>query len=302
MRQLFILICLLIYPVTSSAITYEVKSAFKYNKQIFDVPLAYPRSPGNLGLSANFTKYKGMDIWYLEGQLGRNIPLVTAEIEDLKLQLGIEAQAWIALGYDDWCFPLLTEDFLLAIPLSFRYGNFSGAFAFKHISAHRGDGMNALLEETLSASERKEYEFYDDIAEDNGMDLVLDETEAYSRDFFSLCLSYDYKIRQIESRIYGHLGYAHKMVPDEIKRWFVGTGFEAVYPSNIIAPYYAQDVTYNQDTDTVDYSGQLGAIIAHEEDDVLAVRFALSVYIGSDRRGQMLGRKEKRINFGIYIQ
>jgi len=269
---------------------------------IFDVPIAHPRSPGNFGVAANFTTYQGLDIWYLEAQLGRNIAIITATIGELELQLGVEAQAWIALGYDDWAFPLLTEDFLIAAPVSFRYGGWSGAFAYKHISAHRGDGMDRLLEETLSAKERKEFEIYDELAEKNGMDLILEESEPYSRDFLSLCVAYDYKIRKIESRVYGHLGYAHKMVPDELKRWYFGTGFEAVYPSEAFAPYYAQDVTYNQDIDTVDYSGQIGAIVAHEDEDLFTFRLAINLYIGSDRRGQMAGRKEKRLSIGFYIQ
>ena len=44
---------------------------------IYDAPIAYPRSSGNFGLSVNYTKYKKIDVMYLEGQFGKNIPLIT---------------------------------------------------------------------------------------------------------------------------------------------------------------------------------------------------------------------------------
>jgi len=295
----FILLCFMSTPALADT---EIEMDAFSSKSIFTEPLAHPRTPGDIGMSINSTRYKGQKIYYFEGVIGRSLPLVTATIGELKLQLSAQASAWIALGYDDWSFPLITEDFFLAAPISFRYKNWSGSIAYNHISAHQGDGMDMLMEETLSEEEQKEFEFYEDLAEDEGMGLTVVDPEAYSRDFISMYVSYERKLGILNSRLYGHLGYVHKMIPEELGRWFVGNGLELRYPHDMWSPYYSQDVTWNEDTDSVDYSGQLGVYIANEEEDIFSFRLAIIAFMGYDRKGQFIGRKDKRIGFGFFVR
>ena len=294
-----LLIFVLHYPIVASA---EVEFDLFGEQQIFDVPLAYPRSPGDMAFSINTSVYKDQRIVYFEGVIGRTIPLSTLTLGDWKFQLGTEGSAWITLGYKDGAFPLLTEDFLLAVPLSFRHNKFSGVLAFNHVSAHLGDGMNVLLEDSLSDEEQREYDLYDDLAEEEGMDLSLSDPEPYSRDFISLYLSYEYTFDGIESRMYFHGGYAHKMIPEKLGRLFIGTGFEAKYPCKYLTLYYSQDVTWNEDSDSVDYSYQFGAYILPEKDDLFTVRVATTGFIGYDRRGQLMNNKIKKFGFGLFIR
>jgi len=270
-------------------------------KSIYKEPMANPRSP-EFGLTINTERYLGKRIGYLEGILGADFPIATFSYDNLKLQFGLQAAGWLDLGYRDGAFPMLTQDFYLGVPFSFRYKDFSGAIKFNHISSHLGDGMDIMLEDTLSKEEKEQYEFYDDIAEDEGMNLSLKGAEAYSRDFMSLHLSYEYTLGSLNTRAYFHAGYVHKMIPEELKRWFFGNGIELVYPLNNTAPYYAQDVTYNQDLDSVDYSSQLGLVMLPHKDTIFNIRFAITTFIGCDRRGQLTGRKLKRIGIGIFIR
>lgn len=266
------------------------------NKPVYDNPIAYVRSP-ELGLSVNKTKYKGQDIAYLEGVIGRSVPVLTLPFENLKLQLGLEAGAWLALGNDGWSFPMITQDFYFSVPLYFRYKNLSGAVKFNHISSHKGDGMDILVEDTIPKEEKEQIE---QIEEQKNVDISLIERVAYSRDFLSLEVAYEYMIRDIKAKSYIHGGYIHNMHPDELGRLFVGGGTELKYETQYINPYYAHDIRYNQDTDSVDYSGQVGIITLTER--LFESRLALTGYIGSDRRGQFVGRKLKQIGIGVFIR
>lgn len=283
--NILLVLAFICYPTSVFAL---ITTDFLDSEQIFEVPLAYPRSSGDIAFSINTSIYNKHRILYFEGVLGRNIPLVTMKSTKIPLQfqLGIEASTWVMLGYKGGAFPLLTEDFLMGVPLSFRYEQFSGALSYKHISAHRGDGLGALLKNTLSEEEQQEYL----------------KPKSYSRDFISLYLSYEYIVNEIESRTYIHIGYAHKMIPSKLGRIFYGTGFEAKYPCKYIVPYYSQDVTWNEDNDSVDYSYQFGTYILPDENNLFTVRVAMIGFVGYDRRGQLTDNKIKRFGLGLFIQ
>ena len=244
----------------------------------------------------------GRDVAYLEAVIGGNIPIITFSYEDFSSQFGVQTAGWFDLGYKDGAFPMLMQDFYLSAPLYFRYSDWSLAFKYNHISSHLGDGMDVLLEHSLSDDERETYKFYDDLAEEEDMNLTLQSPIVYSRDYISVHISYEYKIKSIEMRLYTHIGYVHKMIPDHLKRWFVGSGVEAMYPMTYIAPYYAHDLTRNQDLRSIDYSGQLGVIMFPERKSYFQVRFALTGFVGYDRRGQMLGKTLRRVGFGLFVR
>lgn len=283
--------------------------SFFDEKPLYSEPLANPRSP-DTGAMVKKSRYLGEDVGYLDVSLGKDIPIITIDTANvrgkpLQIQFGLNGGFWATLGYDEGAFPLLTQDFLISVPLEFRWGKFSGAIKFNHISAHLGDGMDGLLEDKLSEKEKDDLDVAEEILEDytgnEEIGIVLKEPFGYSRDFMSLHAAYESEMGVFEHRSYIHVGYAHKMIPDELKRWFFGGGVEAVYPSDKFAPYFATDVTYNQDTDSVDLSSELGAIIMSSQTKRHTFRIAFMSFIGYDRRGQMFGRKMKELGVGFTI-
>jgi hypothetical protein len=89
------------------------------------------------------------------------------------------------------------------------------------------------------------------------------------------------------------------MIPDELKRWAVGGGTELRY-EGFLNPFYTHDIRYNQDVDSIDYSGQIGLITSKGK--LFESRLAFTGYLGSDRRGQFMGRKLKQVGIGFFIQ
>jgi len=269
---------------------------------LYENPLAYRRSPES-SISLKSSRYMGSQIKYFEGALGLQLPIVTLHhLRPHTFQLGVEVASWITLGYQEGAFPLLLHDYLIAVPVSFRSGKFSAAIKYNHISAHLGDGMNQILEENLSGTEKKDYEFYQSIADSVGVDIALKEPLTYSREFISAHVSYEFHMGwDTVGRVYAHGGYIYKIIPRRLKRYFIGNGLEVTF-NTFPFPYLAQDTTYNADTDTLDYSAQAGIILLTREKSSVTLRVAFTGYIGSDRRGQMLGRKLKQIGFGIFLR
>jgi len=146
-----------------------------------------------------------------------------------------------------------------------------------------GDGLDGLLEDNLSENERRDLENAKGVLQNytgnEDVGITLKDPFSYSRDFISLHVAYDSKIGIFDQRTYMHAGYAHKMIPDELKRWFFGSGVEAIYPSGTFAPYFAQDVTYNQDTDSVDLSTEIGAIILSDKTKHHIFRIIITSFI-----------------------
>lgn len=302
---------ILISTLLSSAPSSDVLNFELFNlKPLYREPFAGLRSP-DTGLALCTSKYQKQHVQYFEASLGKNVPIVTAHIKpeifdnELTLQLGLAGGFWATLGYDDGAFPLLTEDFLISIPLEFKFGNFSGAIKFNHISAHLGDGFEGLLEDELSPSDQRDLDNAENLLEDlsgnEEIGITLKEPFSYSRDFMSLHIAYEYKISVLDARTYAHVGYAHKMIPDELRKWFAGTGSEIIYPSGTLAPYYAQDITWNDDTDSVDLSMELGVVVLSSETKYYTLRLAFTGYVGRDRRGQMINNKLKQFGFGFFI-
>ncbi len=259
------------------------------HKPLYENPLANPRSPES-GLALRQSTFFGENVQYLEGMIGTVVPIVNYSNI---WQLGLEGGSWMILGYDTGAFPLLTQDFYFSFPLYFRFYNFSGALKFNHISSHKGDGIDGLIKKKLTKEEKRkltELEQYSNIS------INLIEPIAYSRDYFSIDLAYDRKFVKFNTKTYIKGGHIHKSIPRHLGRWFFGYGAEIKYK----IAFYAHDITYNQDTDSVDYSVQAG--IMANSDSLFECRLAITGYHGSDRRGQFLGRKLKQIGIGVYFR
>ena len=272
------------------------------DKPIYEEPLAYSRATGSY-LLVSTSKYLGQRIAYLDAAIGKDMPIFTWQTDNITLQTGVQASTWITLGYTgELSFPLLTQDFHFAIPLSIRYKSLSGSIRFNHVSAHKGDGIDDLIEEELSGSDKENFEQIEEFGERNGVDVSLVEPLSYSRDFFSGHVSYKCLVDSVEYRHYFHLAYAHKIIPEELNPWLVGGGLEVKRNIGSLTPFVAQDVTWNGDVDSVDLNFMLGTFFGRDDDNIFDIGAAASAYIGSDRRGQLLGRKMKQFSIGFFVR
>lgn len=304
MKLIKLIVCLLVFSSSAKASSFE----WFNDKPIYREPYAYVRTPDS-GVTLNSSEYLEQQVGYIEVSLGKNVPIVTMKSylfgQPLILQTGLAGGMWLTLGYKDGAFPLLTEDFFISAPLEFKLGRFSGAIKFNHISAHQGDGLDGVLEDKLSKNDKSDLDqaedILQDIADDDDVGIVLQEPFSYSRDFFSGHIAFDGRMGLLNTRVYAHGGYAHKIIPKVLNRWFLGSGFEALYPSGIFSPYYAQDITWNGDTDSADLSLELGSVLVSDETKYYTLRVAFTAYIGNDRRGQLIKNRMKQFGFGFFI-
>lgn len=272
------------------------------DKPLYEDPLAYPRATGS-SLMISTSRYLGYRIAYIDAAIGRDLPIVTWQGDSFALQSGVQASTWITLGYDgDISFPLLTQDFHFAFPLSLKYKSITGSIRFNHISAHKGDGIDELVEDNLEGEEKENFEMLERLGERNGVDVSLVEPKSYSRDYMSGHLSYRYSVDGTEYRHYAHLMYAHKIIPDELNPWAVGGGLEVQRQLGSFTPFVAQDVTWNGDVDNVDLSFMIGTFFGKSPDNIFDIGASASAYVGSDRRGQLLGRKMKQFSIGFIVR
>lgn len=298
MKYLVFIIALLL-PIASSA-KREVR--FFKDKPLFEAPLAYPRA-SSTELFLLTSRYKKVRVIYLQGTMGRELPVLTFDINAWDFQIGVETTTWVTLGYPKFgsYFPLLTQDFHFAVPISARYGNIAAMIKYNHISAHKGDGFDDMAQETLSDEEKEEFEQKEEMGEQAGVNVSLTDAELYSRDYVSFHLSHEYLYHGFKTRTYFHTGYAHKIVPDNLNRWFVGYGTELkVYTTDTFTGFYAHDITWHGDTNSVDIAMKWGIIFKEDEDNLFNVGVVLSSFNGRDRRGQLLHRKRMQ-EFGIGI-
>ena len=265
------------------------------NKPIYQNPLAFVRSPES-SIFLKTSTYRGARLKYLEAEIGRTIPIVRLRnrngVFDFDLQLGIEAASWSILGYSEGSFPLITQDFLLAVPLMFKVSSVSGALKFNHISSHVGDGMDLLWDKSLTKEQKEKIE----TIENQGNVSISPPVKNYSRDFWSIEIAQTHDMGFATLKSYVHTGHVHKMIPKHLKRWFVGQGFELRHSSGL---FLADDVRYNQDTDTLDFSAQGGWMF---EGYFAEMRMCVTGYHGSNRRGQFAGQKINEFGLGMFFR
>lgn len=283
------------YLIFVSLLASTAQAKVQYLDGTIDIkePETFFRLP-TCGLSLNNINYRKHRIQYVEASLGKKFPLLTAQNNKLSIQLSASGGAWVSLGYKDGAFPLLTEDFLISLPLSIKYENWSAYVAFNHISAHLGDGFEDLLERDPPKNVDDVIDDTNKNIKDYGYTAKASDKEpfSYSRDFMSAFLMYDYALWSL----YFTAGYAHKIIPEDLERWYVGGGIRIGQDYGHLSPYFSQDLRYNADTDRVDYTGQLGAWIGSRS------RVYAGIFVGKDRRGQLLGRWSEIYTIGVAFE
>lgn len=267
----------LIASLLATSATAKTEIKLLTEELVFKEPIAYPRTP-NFSISIHSTNFLDKNVEYLAGSLGKNFPILTLCLNDYtKIQFGVEAGTWIVLGYDRGMFPLMLQDFLFAFPVAFRYKNTSLALKYNHISAHQGDGFNRMIDKLHSPPVKP---------------IV------YSRDYISVSIAQEFRAGDFQIKPYAQAGYANKMFPKQLGRAFAGGGLEIQYDDL----YFAQDVTWNGDVKSWDFSGQVGKYISRSDENLFDIRFAINFYHGSNRYGQLFSQKLDEFGFGFYFQ
>ncbi len=246
---------------------------FFEREAIFSLPLANPRSPE---LAFEYFPLVSPDQY--QGNLGARIPWVTWEWSGRQVQFGIDGGSWTSIYRGRTNFPVTDADYLIGFPLMYRDGSFSAELSVVHISSHLGDG-----------------------------DRLGRVPFVYSREYFSLRLSQEIDLWPGEIRFYGGGGYIFNVSPP-LDRPSIGGGIEVVVRGEggpllrIVSPYLAADVTWNDDTDSIDQSVQLGTYLFRAPESHVEVRYAWTGYWGSDRRGERLGRNLERYGMGLFFR
>jgi len=272
MKYLILLLSLLIaspaYALVFSALNLE---------PIYQSPVAHPRTP-TLSATTYLSYQNPRKVGYIEVNIGRAINLTswTGAGDHFIGTFGIDLEVgtWLSFGKNRKLnFPLLTEDYYVSLPLSFRVYTITGAFKYNHISAHLGDGMKEPDIRKIT----------------------------FCRDFFSLHLAHELIIQDQLIKSYIHSGWAFNIKPKDIGRWFVGGGVETkwLWPGTV--PFVALDTTWNQDTGSTDISAHIGVETKTRWSN-LVWRTAIISFIGKDRRGQLFGEQLRRIGIGVEIQ
>lgn len=247
------------------------------DQPLYKESMAHPRSPQS-SLSVNYGSLQKQELVFFRGSLGKNIPIVTIRDpnRNMALQLGVQGGAWMDLGYERGAFPLLTQDFLIAIPLSFQYNNWAFQFKYSHLSAHLGDSI---------------YKLKDPIK--------------YSRDFLTLGSSFEINKEDFDYRAYLQGSFIHKMTP-RLPPWSIDIGMEFRIKYDYLPAFFAHNLTWNQDVDSLDYSAQAGVLLWKywkDEKVFFKPRIALTFSpLASDRRGQFFDQRTTEFGISFIVE
>lgn len=256
--------------------------SFFAERALFVPPLANPRSP-EFGIEMRATT--PFDNFTVTA--GARVPVLTVAVGRQAFQIGLDGGVWTELGRDHSgiYFPVYTADYQISVPLMWRMGDWSAEAVVSHISAHRADGFAGPYPVRPSGALRGVFR--------------------YSREFVQAQLSRDMHPAQGWAlRAYAMVGYLIRVAPADLRHGMAGGGFELTAPvlAHAVEPYAALDSTWNEDTGTVDVSGQLGVWLAPAPRAIVQTRFALGFYSGSDRRGQEVGVARERFGIGFYFR
>ncbi len=113
-------------------------TGFLPDHEIFESPLADPRSPG---IAAAFQFYSGDDELSTVGgiDVGGSLPVYGWDMAQGLWQIGIQGGVFSIFDLTRSTSELVNADYLVALPLEARYGAVSGRLRVLHESSHLGD-------------------------------------------------------------------------------------------------------------------------------------------------------------------
>jgi hypothetical protein len=191
-------------------------------------------------------------------------------------EFGVQAGVFALFDLDAPSMDLVNADYFVALPLSYRYGDFSGIFRLFHQSSHLGDEF--VLESRVPSRVNLSYE---------GVDARL-----------------SYEFGDVW-RVYGGGGYLFHREPSSLAPWAVqyGVEFRSPWPGPDARwrPIAAADIQNREENDWhADFSLRAGL----QFDGVLAARnlqLLLEYFRGHSPNGQFYRQKVDYLGLGLHF-
>ena len=209
--------------------------------------------------------------------IGGGLPLVRYSARDKQQwEFGIQGSVVSIFDPDMAHTAMLNNDYIVSLPLSYRFQQFSAMFRMSHQSTHLGDEY--ILEKGTNDVVKISYEFVD------------------------LMASYDVSPHL---RTYAAAGYRTSGKPKDFDPWSARAGFEARTPStylkNMVQPVFAFDALSQQEFHwNVNLVARGGVEIQSTDMSGHPVQFLVEYFDGHTMDGQFYDNKAKY--FGILLR
>jgi len=190
-------------------------------------------------------------------------------------EVGVQAGVFAVFDLDAESKDLVNADYLVGVPLSARYGDWSAMFRLFHQSSHLGD------------------EF-----------LLRTKTERVNLSYESVDLKVSYELGDV-LRVYGGGGYLFDQEPSRLHPWSIQYGAELIspWPGRDVRwrPIAAADLQHREENDwSLDFSLRAGIQL----DGVLASRnlqILIEYFKGRSPNGQFYKEKIEYLGLGAHF-
>ena len=252
-----------------------LQTGFLPNAALFEELIADPRWPR---FSASLQYYGGDQelSTVFNGNFGATLPVYGGQLGSGLWQVGAQGGVSSIFDLESDSFDLINSDFYFGIPLSARFGDWSGQLRLFHQSSHLGDEF--LLR---SRTDRINLSF-------EGIDALL------SVDLFNDAL-----------RLYGGGGVLIHTDPD-LDPWAVHAGAEVTSPDpvfgEVLFPIAALDFQTNEESDwEKDFSVRTGFEIRAGVLEERRLQWLFEYFNGRSPNGQFFERDLEYFGTGLYF-
>ena len=207
------------------------------------------------------------------GVIGASLPVLQADFPDAKLQAGVAATTFNRLIKTPGHLAVYTIDYKVDFPFDLQLSRLTLRFAVGHISSHFAD---------------------------DGIEMLNKRSIQYVNDYVTVGAGYDLPL--IGGTVYGIINYIYHTVPVPNRPWMLQVGADfGNYPLTGFARLYgAFDVRVKQDVSwgsTQSY--QVGVKLFARDD--LQLRFAYTLRLGFEDRGQFYLNKETKNLYSVFL-
>lgn len=245
-------------------------------KALFDPLIADPRWPHLSAAYQSWGGEQGIDD-VAAVSFGHDLSFYQrGSVETGRWGIGLQAAVYSIFDLGAQSKDLVNADYFVAVPVSWRRGDWQAMGRVFHQSSHLGDEYLLRIQpERINLS----YE---------GVDVKLARA-----------------MRGDRGRVYGGVGYLINREPSDLDPWTVQVGVEVRAPwtvgGNRLRPIGALDLQSSQEADwALDVSTRLGVEIESGEDQDYRLLLMLELYHGHNPNGQFYERSIDHIGVGIH--
>lgn len=237
--------------------------------RLFKPLLADPRWPH---FSAAFKRFSGNDDLLDSAAAVSFGEFFSLAGYDGRFELGVQAGVFATFDLDSESFDLINADYLIALPLAWREGDWSAQARIGHQSSHLGDEF--LLRAAVDRVNLS-YEKADVLLSWTPIDVL---------------------------RLYGGAGYLVHTDPDDLKPLSLQLGLEVLVRGEWLSPVAAVDLQRFEESDSeVDVSARIGVEFRRPDTSKRRVLLLLEYYRGRNSDGQFYDEKIETIGIGLHL-